>query len=425
MMETVTEPVEEVVEETVAVTETAPVAEKVEPAPAAVTQPKAEPKPEPVAKKAPPRSKPQQEEEKGFFASIVDTLTGSLMGMIGGIVLIVLVIVGLVVMMRRRRSMSEFEDSIISGTAVLDISTAESAQPTETQSETSFLSDFVPGMANMQADEVDPLAEAEVYMAYGRDEQAEDVLKKAITATPDRHELKIKLLEIYKTRNDVTSFETLAEELYSGGDATPAEIWNQAAEMGRELNPANPLYAEGGAPGADEDVAGIYDNKGKKDQKLEDLLGTGQEHTEEIDVTEEVDVTEDVPSPEEDVLDLGDLDLDEATTDKEQSSLDFNMDGIDLNLGEDESTSGEAKHDDTLEFADIGDLTLSDVEPDMADEEAPVEEWDECTTKLDLARAYIEMGDSDSASSILKEVTVEGNDSQKQEAQEMLSQLNG
>ena len=82
-----------------------------------------------------------------------------------------LILVGLFVVLRRRRSISEFEDSIISGTAVLDISTAESAEPSESQSETSFLSDFVPGMANVQADEVDPLAEAEVYMAYGRDEQ--------------------------------------------------------------------------------------------------------------------------------------------------------------------------------------------------------------------------------------------------------------
>ena len=71
------------------------------------------------------------------------------------------------------------------------------------------------GMGSMQADEVDPLAEAEVYMAYGRDEQAEAVLKEAATRDPERHELKLKLLEIYQQRDDIKSFETLAEETLS------------------------------------------------------------------------------------------------------------------------------------------------------------------------------------------------------------------
>lgn len=420
------EPAPAAVEEAEVVEEVAVVAEQ-EPAPAPVAevQAKPEPKPERVAKKAPARSK--AEPEQGIFGSIIEAFTSSMTGIIGGILLIVLAIVGLIVMMRRRRSISEFEDSIISGTAVLDISTAESAQPTETQSETSFLSDFVPGMANMQADEVDPLAEAEVYMAYGRDEQASDVLRKAIDANPERLELKVKLLEIYKTRNDVTSFDTLAEELYSAGAATPVETWNQVAEMGRELNPANPLYAEGGAPSAEAATEGLYDKQDRQDRNLEDLLGTeGEQHTEEIDVTEEVDITEEVPEPDEDVLDMELADIEDAAEKPSKpDTLDFSMDGIDLDLGagDEAAPAEEASHDDTLEFADLEDLTLEDVEP-ADSSEAPVEEWDECTTKLDLARAYIEMDDNDSAVSILNEVTVEGNDSQKQEAKELLSQIN-
>ena len=48
---------------------------------------------------------------------------------------------------------------------------------------------------------------------------------------------------------------------------------------------------------------------------------------------------------------------------------------------------------------------------------------DEVGTKLDLAKAYIDMGDPDGARSILDEVMTEGSDSQKQEAQSLLDQI--
>jgi pilus assembly protein FimV len=48
---------------------------------------------------------------------------------------------------------------------------------------------------------------------------------------------------------------------------------------------------------------------------------------------------------------------------------------------------------------------------------------DEVGTKLDLAKAYIDMGDPDGARSILDEVMAEGDDSQKSEAQSLLDQI--
>lgn len=48
---------------------------------------------------------------------------------------------------------------------------------------------------------------------------------------------------------------------------------------------------------------------------------------------------------------------------------------------------------------------------------------DEAATKLDLARAYIEMGDADGARDILEEVAIEGDDKQKVEAQDLLKTL--
>jgi len=45
------------------------------------------------------------------------------------------------------------------------------------------------------------------------------------------------------------------------------------------------------------------------------------------------------------------------------------------------------------------------------------------TTKLDLARAYIDMDDQDSARSILGEVIQEGNAEQKEEAESIIAKL--
>ena len=494
-------------------------------------------------------------EEKGFVDKIMDFVTSSWMTMLGTGLALLLILVGLFVVLRRRRSIAEFEDSIISGTAVLDISTAETSEPTESGSETSFLSDFVPGMGNMQADEVDPLAEAEVYMAYGRDEQAEEVLKEASSKNPDRHELKLKLLEIYQNRKDVSSFETLAEELYPADGKIPVDVWAKVAEMGKIINPENPLFQ--GEMKIQEDTL-FGDKERKEDVQLSDLLDAdtidedeaqlmealsgdaNEEYSEDIseDITEEIlaegdDVSDiddfelpddtqdlidseesagkpadDFPAPEEEVLDLdlgdfkpdeeqetdsfdidsisldtNDLD-DELDADTEESELieeggvNFNLDGIDLDLGDLEEaeestldmaglegieglnldleseesseelsredismdseidTSEMSLQDETLEFADLGDLTLTDMEKESlldadTDEsdisgELPAganETWDEAGTKLDLARAYIEMDDKESAQSILEEVAKEGTDDQKNEARDLINQI--
>ena len=48
---------------------------------------------------------------------------------------------------------------------------------------------------------------------------------------------------------------------------------------------------------------------------------------------------------------------------------------------------------------------------------------DETATKLDLARAYVEMGDAEGARDILDEVIAEGSPAQQDEAREMITQL--
>lgn len=104
-----------------------------------------------------------------------------------------------------------------------------------------FHSNFVPSVSQLDTNEVDAVAEADVYIAYGRDEQAEEILQDALRLHPDRHALRVKLLEIYAARKDQQKFGMLAAELrvltHGVGDA-----WAQAAKIGVVLDPGNLLY---------------------------------------------------------------------------------------------------------------------------------------------------------------------------------------
>src|SRR5690606_5828122 len=78
--------------------------------------------------------------------------------------------------------------------------------------------------------DVDPVAEADVYLAYGRDLQAEEILKEAMRANPERLAIRTKLLEVYAKRRDTKGFEQLAGQLFTmtGGQG---EDWLRAQEM--------------------------------------------------------------------------------------------------------------------------------------------------------------------------------------------------
>ncbi len=112
------------------------------------------------------------------------------------------------------------------------------------------------GLSAIDADEgVDPVAEADVYMAYGRDAQAEEILLDALKADPSRTAIHLKLLEIYAQRKNGKQFETIAGELYSRTGGVGPD-WEKAAQMGSRLDPGNPLYEGGKTQGpTDADVS--------------------------------------------------------------------------------------------------------------------------------------------------------------------------
>lgn len=104
------------------------------------------------------------------------------------------------------------------------------------------------GMAAIDADEgVDPVAEADVYMAYGRDAQAEEILLDALKTDPNRAAIYLKLLEIYAQRNSVKQFENVANDLHvrTGG---AGDDWAKAVALGVKVSPDHPLFRTASAP---------------------------------------------------------------------------------------------------------------------------------------------------------------------------------
>ncbi|HEY0065313.1 MAG TPA: FimV/HubP family polar landmark protein, partial [Telluria sp.] len=176
---------------------------------------------------------------------IVDMLMDNIMLIIGALVAIAVAIGGFLFMKNRREndSHSPSEPSILGApTDQAHSLFAETGGQSVDTSNSVFNSSFAPSASQLDTNEVDPVAEADVYIAYGRDAQAEEILKEALRTHPERYPVRLKLLEIYAARKDLRNFETQASDLYSMTKGQGDE-WAQAAALGQAIDPNNPLYA--------------------------------------------------------------------------------------------------------------------------------------------------------------------------------------
>jgi pilus assembly protein FimV len=147
---------------------------------------------------------------------------------------------------RRRRRVERFEDSLIAADALAPNSLfgATGGQNVDTRQ----VSDALDGPASqVSATEVDPVEEANVYVAYGREAQAEDILREGLRKEPERQAIRHRLLELYAGRADRAAFESLAREMQTltGGQG---EDWVRVAQLGLSIDPDNPLYGGDGSP---------------------------------------------------------------------------------------------------------------------------------------------------------------------------------
>ncbi len=311
-------------------------------------------------------------------ASLVDDLleNPTMLAAAGGGVVLVLLLIGL--MMRRRRQSAEddiFDTALpasgsaaAAGTAAAGIATPVTAdsggqQPLVSEDYTKNddgLGDAVGdldeyggfgddlGTIHAEESEIDPIAEADVYLAYRRYEQAESLLKEAIQQDDERPELKLKLMEIYYTTKDQEAFEAQAEAFYAASGGEEEGLWNQAVEMGRELCPDHPLFSEAGGVLSDsvDDDSTVLD--------LGDTGGSSSNHNDELNfeslsepepepfAAEKHELDDDLPSQSNENefdLALSEPELPEAAGDTGSPGLDLELDE---SLLSDDLKSGES-----------------------------------------------------------------------------------
>jgi pilus assembly protein FimV len=298
--------------------------------------------------------------------------------------------------------------------------------------------------------DVDPVAEADVYLAYGRDLQAEEILKEAMRANPERLAIRTKLLEVYAKRRDSKGFELLATQLY-GLTAGQGEDWARAQELGRQIDPDNKLYQPGGAPAESAKLPeGGYEPLGASTMP-QSVMPTPSKFSDVPPAKGDVDLDLDLPlgneaparafdteatkplatapvaapafsTPAPSVADEPDAGMSfelpelpavdtpavQARSEGPSSrSMDFDLGDISLDLGS--TAPGRGAPSDELAGLDLG--------------EGGDESGDPMERKLELAEEFRQIGDREGARELLQEVVSKSSGALRAKAQSMLAEL--
>src|SRR5207302_1970762 len=408
--------------------------------------------PKPPAQAAKPRPKPAPPPPE---PSIVDEFLDNpiaLAGLAG--VIVVLVGYGVWTWRKKKTTAAKFQDSVLGAASTAGAATGTGAAAAAAGASQGSLSQPLPGM---EADEVDPIAEADVYMAYGRDAQAEEILKEALQKDAKRTAVHSKLLEIYANRRDTKAFEQTALQLKSLTNGSGPE-WDKAAALGRSIDSQNGLYGGGGAPASAPAAAAAAPNLDF------DLSGAPPPHDSTLPDFSLDERKAPPPSgmdfdlgaapaaaasaaARSDFTPAGTLIMGDRRGEKTVTRLDFNLDAtgggeakrpgsaampasadsgldfdISLDLGGEEKKPEADKTATSMDLSSIS-LDLGAAGEPSASAAGTDPKWQEVATKLDLAKAYEEMGDKDGARDLLNEVMKDGDAAQKAQALQLLAKL--
>jgi pilus assembly protein FimV len=393
----------------------------------------------PAPKSAPAKAAvPEAAEEPGFFSEWIEG-NSLLLALGGGAVLALL---GFGAYRARRAKLDTGETSFLesrlqpdsffgaSGGQRIDTREAASGSPSSMSYSLSQLDAI---------GDVDPVAEADVYLAYGRDLQAEEILKEAMRSTPERMAIRTKLLEVYAKRRDTKGFELLATQLHAltGGRG---EDWDKAQELGLDIDPDNPLYQPGGVPesmpvGASGSVSeplgattmpqSVLPTQSSFSDAPTEVLGNASEESASEEVDFDLDALEAAPPvvvSEPAKLESFDFAPAPAPADAQafytpaastpvgasNAPLEFDLSSISLDLDAPAAASG----------ADL------DIETDgLVDDDADDDNADPLARKLELAEEFRQIGDTEGARDLLQEVATKAEGTLKAKAQSMLTDL--
>ena len=411
----------------------------------------------PVAPKPVPVPPPPVE-EPSFFSGLFDD---PMIPLAGGGLLVLLAGFGVYKVVQRRRNADGVDSSFLESRIQPDsffgasggqrIDTANSEMTTGGSSMA-----YSPSQLDAGGD-VDPVAEADVYLAYGRDLQAEEILKEAVRHNPARVSVHVKLGEIYAKRQDRKALEAVAGDVFKFTQGEGPD-WARIADLGRTLDPENPLYQPGGRPGgsAEQAPAGVFAST------MPGAVGAaGAALPSDLDLDLDLDLPDDAltDAPAAGGFaaaaaasglapDLALPNLDDEPETARAPMMEAAPSVGTLNSADDLTMlpsaltplSSSTPEANALEF-DLGDLSLDLTAPaqpappaareepstasvpmDDDDGEAAAHE-DPLATKLALAEEFNAIGDTDGARTLIEEVVAEATGALKTRAQRLLAEL--
>ena len=386
--------------------------------------------------------------------------------------------------MRKRKKVEKFEDSLIAGEGLTANSLFGSTggQVVDTTTGNSVFATGMNTNSEAASTEVDPVAEAEVYIAYGREAQAEEILRDSLKKQPERQNARLKLLEILAARKDTSAFGLVAKEMFdqTGGQN---EEWPKVITLGLSIDPNNALYSgntdsgfgSGVLPnddnpptfmaelhtddpqaaavakpvafaatepmkssadefaGLDFDLgndsstisrAGNHLNAGlasparTETTSLENAIG-GSFDLPSLDLSSLKTTEPQFQSGSNPLADLGDFKIDLASL--EQVTISRELPAVDLSSISLDLQSSQPKP--SSRSFDGGNEAIATAHASVELASADNSKWQEMATKLDLASAYEEIGDKEGARELLNEVVAEGDPGQQQKARMMLSKI--
>jgi pilus assembly protein FimV len=291
--------------------------------------------------------------------------------------------------------------------------------------------------------DVDPVAEADVYLAYGRDLQAEEILKEAMRSSPDRLAIRTKLLEVYAKRRDTKGFELLATQLFSLTKGE-GDDWHKAQELGQQIDPDNPMYTPGGRPSAvlaggaaavveplgastmpqsvmppatnfeydaEDDV--IQPTSGDLDLDL-DMVAAAAPTAKALEVTQPIDAAK-TDAARDVAARLADLNLPtgDASAGTTTTAAAFDFDAISLDLG---GSGKSVASEPALDYSSMPGALDGPIES-LGDPSDPL------VRKLELADEFRQIGDKEGARDLLEEVVAKASGPLKARAQSLLDGL--
>jgi pilus assembly protein FimV len=250
------------------------------------------------------------------------------------------------------------------------------------------------------------ITEADECLARGDDLRAEDLLKEALLYESMHQEARQRLLDLYAARPDTVRFEALAREVHAHYDGRGA-AWQRVAAQGLAIDPNNPLYQPGGVV-----LEATTPASAPRDTMLElDVFSSAGSAPEPMAAATRFDLSDSLMAAPE---------APAPAADKGNDMLDFDFaiespaPGVNAAAPLTVATPPEA-----LDLAPPPDFAaMPAASPAAADEG-----MDAGSTKLDLARVYLDMGDRDGAREVLGDLIRESQGKLKEQAEALLASI--